>query len=647
MRTCRSMIAAIVAFAALIGAARAADFHVTTAQELQSALTVAAANGVADTIYLAAGYYVGNFNYNGTESFSLTVQAEDGVSRNDITIDPNGTGRGLTISSSGAANITITGITFLRNCGVASNAVLRTANVADVLVQNCRFLNLPSIASYGTGIEVLSARDVSIRSCIVRGPDNNRGRGILVSGATRNVSVVENIITQNSISTDGGIVYVSGGSTISFTGNTISSNSAGVYISANNSTVLFAGNTISGNSGDVSVSGAVGIGFTGNTISGNSGAGVSLQAVSSWVEFTGNTISGNGRDGVDIWNNWVVIFKGNTISSNSGYGLSLGYVPTGVFIGNTISGNGGGGNGGGVRADASVVDQSLLFSNNVVSANQAPQGGGICSHRNTVLLANTFIQNRATSGSGGGVYLDSKTNLVANNVFAANAQTGSGQGGGLCVTSISLLDMVNNTLTANSAADGGGVAFLLNGVTETLHVYNNVFWNNVGAGSGGDVYLTGTGARTEFVNNNASAIAGTWGVSVGNIDVAPSFADAANNDYHLTTNSPCVNAGTNNAPQLPATDADGDPRIAGGRVDMGAYEFSNTDRHPADTNGNWVIEAAEFDAYSDAWRNGRTWGATSNAIPATYVTRAGYLKANGGAYRNDGAARPLRWKIGP
>jgi len=36
----------------------AAVFHVTTAQELQTALTKA--NGSPDTVYVAAGYYIGN-----------------------------------------------------------------------------------------------------------------------------------------------------------------------------------------------------------------------------------------------------------------------------------------------------------------------------------------------------------------------------------------------------------------------------------------------------------------------------------------------------------------------------------------------------------------------------------------------------------
>jgi hypothetical protein len=74
-------ILAAATFLAFGAPARADDFHVTTAQELQSALTQAAENGVADTITLAAGSYIGNSNYNSTEAFDLTVRAEEARNR--------------------------------------------------------------------------------------------------------------------------------------------------------------------------------------------------------------------------------------------------------------------------------------------------------------------------------------------------------------------------------------------------------------------------------------------------------------------------------------------------------------------------------------------------------------------------------------
>jgi hypothetical protein len=65
----------------------------------------------------------------------------------------------------------------------------------------------------------------------------------------------------------------------------------------------------------------------------------------------------------------------------------------------------------------------------------------------------------------------------------------------------------------------------------------------------------------------------SWTGSDGNMDADPLFKDAANGDYHLTADSPCVNMGINSAPDLPARDFEKDPRIMRGTVDIGADEF--------------------------------------------------------------------------
>lgn len=51
----------------------------------------------------------------------------------------------------------------------------------------------------------------------------------------------------------------------------------------------------------------------------------------------------------------------------------------------------------------------------------------------------------------------------------------------------------------------------------------------------------------------------------------PVFRDAANGDFRLAGNSPCVGAG-NNLASISARDLDGNPRIRGRRIDLGAYE---------------------------------------------------------------------------
>jgi hypothetical protein len=46
-------------------------------------------------------------------------------------------------------------------------------------------------------------------------------------------------------------------------------------------------------------------------------------------------------------------------------------------------------------------------------------------------------------------------------------------------------------------------------------------------------------------------------------------------DFQLQPGSPCIDAGSDNVPGLPATDFDGNPRVVGGSVDMGAFEYQN------------------------------------------------------------------------
>ena len=58
---------------------------------------------------------------------------------------------------------------------------------------------------------------------------------------------------------------------------------------------------------------------------------------------------------------------------------------------------------------------------------------------------------------------------------------------------------------------------------------------------------------------------------VGNISDNPNFVNPDANNWRLQSTSPCINAGTNAYAPTPF-DLDGNSRIIGGRLDMGAYE---------------------------------------------------------------------------
>jgi hypothetical protein len=209
--------------------------------------------------------------------------------------------------------------------------------------------------------------------------------------------------------------------------------------------------------------------------------------------------------------------------------------------------------------------------------------------------------------------------------------------------------MINNTVFGNSAsASGGGVAFQVTGTVELLNVYNNIIWGNRTDGNGGDVWLAGTGQRKVFEFNDVDSMFGVWDIARNNINLSPQFFNPVGGDFHTQSGSPCVNAGTTDAPSLPVTDLDGSLRTnSTGLVDMGCYEFNTAATHPADTNAGFVITAAEFNAYAAAWKSGQLWSNAPPVIPADYLTRAGYLMTNGGTYHNDGSARPVNWKPGP
>ena len=99
----------------------------------------------------------------------------------------------------------------------------------------------------------------------------------------------------------------------------------------------------------------------------------------------------------------------------------------------------------------------------------------------------------------------------------------------------------------------------------------NCIVTNVDNYKNGSATLTFNYTNSDFYSNGFSTPAGS-----NLITGDPQFVDLANVDYHITSSSPCVNSGTSSGVTLPSTDYEGNTRVQGGTVDIGAYETASS-----------------------------------------------------------------------
>jgi len=203
-----------------------------------------------------------------------------------------------------------------------------------------------------------------------------------------------------------------------------------------------------------------------------------------------------------------------------------------------------------------------LIAGNVITGNLAGSGGGIYVEGGEPNIRNNVIAgNRATSYDGGGAKLSGSLTFTGN-VLTEN--TAAGYGGGLMLYTTSSWVGANNTIVRNRAGTAGGGIYY--GYPYQTSIANSVVRDNTAPVSP-DVHSNG------ILDAYHCNIEGGWSRGSGNIDADPLFVDPVHGDFHLRFDSPCRNAGTSGVPGLPTQDFEGDPRIAGGEVDIGADEF--------------------------------------------------------------------------
>ncbi|MHC4537194.1 MAG: choice-of-anchor Q domain-containing protein, partial [Planctomycetota bacterium] len=271
--------------------------------------------------------------------------------------------------------------------------------------------------------------------------------------------------------------------------------------------------------------------------------------------FTGNSADyGGGMGGWSTSSPTVTncTFSGNIAIDGGGmynHQYSSPTVTDCTFSDNTAS------NGGGMRnyySSPTVTD--CTFSGN--TANKV--GGGMCNaeSNNSTVTDCTFRGNIAIWG-GGMFNWDNSSLTVTNCSFSDNA---ADYGGGMYNGDESSSTVTNCTFTGNIAIDGGGMY----NDTSSPTLANCILW-----GDSPDEIFEDSSSTTVTYSDVQGGTGETW-FGVGCIDTDPMFADA---EGRLLAFSPCLDAGNDAAvPPGVTTDLDGNPRIQGVCVDMGAFE---------------------------------------------------------------------------
>ncbi len=335
---------------------------------------------------------------------------------------------------------------------------------------------------------------------------------------------------------------------------------------------------------------------TDDFVRGESGGGVwceSPSAVVSNCVLTGNSASQYGGGA------YYATLKSCVLTSNSAFSSGGGAYSC-TLDDCTLTGNSscdGGGASSGTLNHCTLTDNSAVYGGGASSCtlndctltgNLATDGGGGAS--SCTLDDCTLTGNLATDG-GGAYYATLKSCVLTSNSASS--------GGGAYVCTLN-----HCTLAGNSAHRGGGDR---SGTLINCVVYYN------GTGPWGNYY----GSMLDFCCTTPMAY---WGV--GNITNAPLFVATHDwSDLRLQSNSPCINGG-NNALATGPTDLDGLPRIVGGTVDMGAYEFQSpastlsyawAQKYGLPTDGSADFVDPDLDGHNN-WQEWRADTSPTNAL---------------------------------
>ncbi|MBQ8362566.1 MAG: hypothetical protein IJX36_01400, partial [Thermoguttaceae bacterium] len=246
---------------------------------------------------------------------------------------------------------------------------------------------------------------------------------------------------------------------------------------------------------------------------------------------------------------------------------------------------------------ALTLDKSIILDASNIPGGLTIEGDGdrIFNIENgaEVTLENVVLTG-GEANEGGAIYMESGKLTTINCVIYGNE---AAKTGGAIYAIGGDVKLLNTTIAGNEAQNFPGVYFgNANGLFE---LQNSIIASNASETSAAienyDLHVTGTFAATASIVGAATealqAYNGVNGVLVGSPEafVDAGFVDEASNNYALSADSPAVNKGSNRLigqagyyasillsgsnVRVIASDLNGETRLVGGTVDMGAYEY--------------------------------------------------------------------------
>ncbi len=222
-------------------------------------------------------------------------------------------------------------------------------------------------------------------------------------------------------------------------------------------------------------------------------------------------------------------------------------------------------------ADCSPIIQNCDIENSIY---------GIYIRESSPIIINNHIKGSPALMYG--IYGDNyKTPTINNNIiYDFNRPNLMGTGIELEYPQSSTM-LYNNTIVNCNY----GISLLQDSIPQVCKIYNSIVWDISDDewsyplssweldGGGNWILLTDTLDAYYSCIQDCNAIN-------GNINTDPNFVDAANDDYHLSSTSPCIDTGDPNGIYVNQIDVDNEPRVLMGSVDIGADELGLPANHP-------------------------------------------------------------------